>query len=165
MSKGIGGHTMAHRGKTDNWITPLHITQALGECDLDPCACIPQPWPCAKASLDIHANGLLTPWTGRVWLNPPYGPRAAPFLAKLAEHGNGVALLFARTETRMFHEYVWGHADALCFLRGRLHFHHPDGRRAAGNAGGPSVLIAYGHENAIALRNAGLSGAIVETTG
>jgi len=82
-------------------------------------------------------------------------------MAKLAEHGDGVALLFARTETAMFHKYVWPIADALLFLKGRLHFHRPDGTRAPGNAGGPSVLVAYGRENALALRDSGLDGAFV----
>jgi len=162
MGKGIGGHTRAHRGATDDWITPPHIVEALGRFDLDPCACIPQPWPCADTSYNLDDDGLVQPWNGRTWCNPPYGPRAEPFLAKLAEHGDGVALLFARTETAMFHKYVWPIADALLFLKGRLYFHRPDGTRATGNAGGPSVLVAYGRGNALALRNSGLGGAFVE---
>jgi len=39
MGKGIGGHTKAYRGATDDWITPPHIVGALGRFDLDPCAC------------------------------------------------------------------------------------------------------------------------------
>jgi hypothetical protein len=161
MGKGIGGHTRAHHGATDDWITPRHIVGALGRFDLDPCACIPQPWPCADKSYTRDDDGLAQPWSGRAWLNPPYGPRAEPFLARLAEHGDGVALLFARTETAMFHKYVWPIADALLFLKGRLYFHRPDGTRASGNSGGPSVLIAYGRENASALKNSGLDGAFV----
>ena len=161
MGKGIGGHTRAHRGATDDWITPRHIVGALGRFDLDPCACIPQPWPCAHKSYNRNDDGLAQPWSGRAWVNPPYA-QAEPFLARLAEHGDGVALLFARTETAMFHKYVWSEADALLFLKGRLYFHRPDGTRATGNAGGPSVLIAYGRANALALRNSSLDGAFVE---
>jgi len=164
MGKGIGGHTRAHRGATDDWITPPHIARALGRFDLDPCACIPQPWPCADTSFNLSDDGLAQPWSGRVWLNPPYGPRSEPFLARLAEHGDGVALLFARTETQLFHRYIWNAADALLFLKGRLYFHRPDGTRAPGNAGGPSVLIAYGPENVSALKNSCLDGAFVPLT-
>ena len=164
MGKGIGGHTRAHHGATDDWITPPHIVRALGRFDLDPCACTPQPWPCADVSYTRDDDGVAQPWDKRIWCNPPYGARAEPFMAKLAEHGDGVALLFARTETAMFHKYVWPIADALLFLKGRLHFHRPDGTRAPGNAGGPSVLIAYGRENALALRDSGLDGAFVELT-
>ena len=85
-------------------------------------------------------------------------------MARLAEHGDGIALLFARTETAMFHKHVWNKADALLFLKGRLHFHRPDGTRASGNAGGPSVLIAYGTQNAAALKDSGLDGAFVPLT-
>ena len=77
-----------------------------------------------------------------MWCNPPYSVHAAAWLAKLARHGRGTALIFARTETEMFFSHVWGVADAVLFLEGRLHFHYPDGRRAEANAGGPSCLIA-----------------------
>ena len=159
MKKGIGGHTKAYRGATDDWITPRFIIDALGPFDLDPCPCQSQPWPCAAKSYRL--DGLKRPWLGRVWLNPPYGPRAEPFLKRMAKHGDGIALLFARTETKMFHEHVWGVANALLFLKGRLYFHRPDGTRAAGNAGGPSVLIAYGDENARILQASKLGGAFV----
>ena len=47
----------------------------------------------------------------------------------------------------MFFEHVWKKADALAFLRGRLHFHYVDGKRAAANSGAPSVIAAYGVGN------------------
>jgi hypothetical protein len=100
----------------------------------------------------------LTPWHGRVWLNPPYGPMAAQFMAKLAQHGNGIALVFARTETDWFHEHVWNAASAAVFIRGRLHFYDVEGIRAKGNAGGPSVLVAYGDDNAERIRKWAYSG-------
>src|SRR5690606_2411664 len=96
-------------------------------------------------------DGLLHPWAGKVWLNPPYGPKTGTWLKRLADHGNGIALVFARTETEMFRSQVWERADAVRFLYGRLHFHKPDGSRAKANAGGPSVLVAYGAENAVKL--------------
>jgi hypothetical protein len=68
-------------------------------------------------------------------------------MRKLKEHGNGIALLPARTETIMFFETVWGVADGVLFLKGRPHFHTVDGKRAPFNSGAPIVLIAYGREN------------------
>lgn len=79
----------------------------------------------------------------------------------MAAHGDGVALAFARTETVGFHRWVWQEAAAVMFLKSRPHFYYPDGRRAAGNCGGPICLIAYGKRNADALRASGLPGAIV----
>ena len=61
----------------------------------------------------------------------------------------------------MFHKYVWDLADALLFLKGRLYFHWPDGTRASGNVGGPSVLLAYGRRAALALRDSGRGGAFI----
>lgn len=82
-------------------------------------------------------------------------------MKKMALHGNGIALAFARTETAMWHEYIWPVADAILFIRGRLHFHRPNGERAKANAGAPSALIAYGKSNADCLKASGIDGAFV----
>ena len=126
----------------------------------------PRPMCASPAPLGYTAqdNGLQKPWHGRVWLNPPYGLEAAQWLARLAAHGAGTALIFARTETEMFFENVWSKASALLFLKGRLHFHYVDGRRAAANGGAPSVLIAYGEQDAEILKTCGLPGAFVPLT-
>lgn len=112
----------------------------------------------ARQHYSAEDDGLSKPWFGRVWCNPPYGLEAAKWLERLADHGNGVALIFARTETSMFFEQVWKKADGLLFLRGRLHFHHVDGTRAAANAGAPSVLVAYGTSNVLALGRSNIPG-------
>ena len=147
---GIGAHH-ATQGRTDTWITPQCIIDALGPFDLDPCAAIDQPWACARQQYNRLQDGFNREWSGRVWLNPPYGAECDKWLHRLAEHGRGTALIFARTETRMFFRHVWGRATALLFLRGRLTFCTPDGRAARRNAGGPSVLVAYGRSDAVAL--------------
>lgn len=147
---GMGGHQSAQMLK-DEWLTPPEIVRELGMFDLDPCSPINRPWNTAEKHYTILDNGLNQTWHGRVWLNPPYGREAAAWLDRLSSHGNGIALIFARTETEMFFEHVWSKADALLFFKGRLHFHHVDGSRANANAGAPSVLIAYGTENVKAL--------------
>jgi hypothetical protein len=190
MAKGIGGHTLPNQGRTNDWITPQYLLQALGEFDLDPCECLQQPWPCARQGYNINDNGLNQKWFGRPFCNPPYGDEAWPFLERMGEHGRGISLVFARTETKMFQTHVWQNADAILFLAGRLHFYYPDpqqpgrcqsekdhlwsGRpespktkwcplcgKAKGNSGGPSILIAYGEADVEALRNSGLPGALV----
>lgn len=164
-SKGIGGHQRAYRGANDEWLTPPAILQALGPFDLDPCSPVNRPWPTATKHYTVEDNGLIQRWENRVFLNPPYGPETGKWLSRLAEHGNGIALIFARTETEMFHRWGWEAADAMLFLRGRLHFHTVDGERARANAGGPSVLIAYGAENAERLRTCGIEGRFVRLRG
>lgn len=159
--KGMGSHQSAAMLK-DEWLTPPEIIKALGDFAVDPCS--PgdrRPWDTAAVHYDIHANGLKKPWDGRVWLNPPYGKETAVWLDRLAHHGDGIALIFARTETDIFFRHVWERADAVLFLRGRLHFHHVDGRRAEANAGAPSCLVAYGPSNVQALKESGLAGQLV----
>ena len=157
QATGMGGHQSANALK-DEWLTPPHIIAALGDFDLDPCSPVNRPWDTAKNHLTILDDGLSKPWSGRVWCNPPYGAEAAKWLSRCADHKNATALIFARTETRMFFDHVWPKASAVLFLEGRLYFHHADGRRAAANSGAPSVLIAYDERNANTLFSAGIPG-------
>lgn len=163
----MGTHERTREGLTNDWLTPQHILDALPRFDLDPCANSQHPLRCADNAYTVDDDGLSRDWFGRVWLNPPYGPHAAAWLERLAEHGDGIALIFARTETAGFFDHVWHKATALLFLRGRLKFLRPDlseGRAADGsstNAGAPSVLVAYGWRNAIALAESGLQGQLI----
>lgn len=145
---------------THDWLTPPEILQALGPFDLDPCASEHQPWRTAEKQLTIRDDGLKQTWVGRVWCNPPYGAFAARWLERLADHDNGIAFIFARTETAMFQDFVWRRARGLLFLRGRVSFRLPGGGRA-GPAGAPSVLVAYGDYNAGVLAGCGISGFFV----
>jgi hypothetical protein len=142
----------------DEWLTPPDIIRALGDFDLDPCAPVIRPWEMAKIHYTIQDDGLSKPWHGRVWCNPPYGSETGKWLKKMSEHGNGVALIFARTETGNFFQYIWPCASGIMFLRGRLVFHHADGAKPSNSAGAPSCLIAYGNHNAKVLRESGLNG-------
>jgi hypothetical protein len=92
--------------------------------------------------------GLKTEWTGRVFMNPPYS-KNLEFARKFRQHGNGICLVFARTETDWFKNFY--DADAFLFLPKRLHFHGITGERAKGNSGAPSVLVAMGEHNVEAL--------------
>lgn len=147
---------------THVWLTPPEILAALGPFDLDPCAApSPRPWATASRHIELPDDGLSADWIGRVWCNPPFGSQTWAWLERMADHGNGIALAFARTDTDGFHRTVWGRADGVLFLKSRPHFHLPDGSKARGNSGGPIVLIAYGSENARALSSCGLPGAFL----
>lgn len=148
----------------ETYLTPPHILRALGEFDLDPCAApSPRPWPTAARHIELPEDGFAAKWEGRVWMNPPYGSEMGRWLAKLADHGNGISLIFARTETAMFHESVWAKAHGLLFLRGRLAFCDRKGK-PVGSAGAPSVLVAYGADNADVLAACGLPGRFIALT-
>lgn len=160
----LSGHQSA-RMKTDTYLSPPAWIKALGPFDLDP-ACPPHmPWPTATRMLTVADDGLATPWEGRVWLNPPFGQQAALWLRKMALHGNGIALIPARTETAMFYESVWPKASGICFVKGRPHFHFFDGQRAPFNSGAPIALVAYGQRNVESLIAADLGIVLVLTHG
>lgn len=140
----IAKHQSAAMLKNE-WLTPPSLIDRLGPFTLDPCAAPePRPWPTAQRHITRRENGLLCAWHGFVWLNPPYGPQTVTWLARLAEHNHGIALIFARTETSWFFEQVWPKASALLFIQGRLTFHHSDGSPGNYTSGAPSVLVSYG---------------------
>lgn len=157
---GMGSHHSA-ASQTDEWLTPPELVNALGPFDLDPCS--PgdrRPWDTAARHYSIEDDGLRQPWSGRVWLNPPYSD-ASHWLRRMSEHNNGTALIFARTETAAWFDYVWPYATALLFIRGRMNFHFVDGRRSGYNSGAPSVLIAYGESDAAVLASEPVPGRYV----
>ena len=158
---GMGSHQSSIMGK-DEWLTPPTIVKVLGPFDLDPCSPIARPWNTARNHLTIEDNGLSCKWSGRIWLNPPYGKQTGIWLKKLADHGNGIALIFARTDTKMFFDHVWNAAGAILFIKGRLSFYHIDGKRAKDDSGAPSCLIAYGENNIESLFESGIDGYIVK---
>lgn len=151
----LSSHQSA-RMKNDEWLTPPEILKPLGAFDLDPCAPIVRPWDTAACHFTKLDDGLAQPWHGRVWMNPPFGREAGKWLKKLRDHGDGIALVPARTETAMFFDYVWDCASVVLFIKGRPHFHYVDGSRAKFNSGAPIALIAYGPRNAAALIASGL---------
>jgi DNA N-6-adenine-methyltransferase Dam len=147
-------------GDTQSWITPKWILDALGPFDLDPCAADPRPWDCARENWCI---GGLRPWPAgrRVWLNPPFNRyEVGRWIARLAEHGNGTALLHARTEAEWF-EPCWQNASGILFLADRIYFHYPDGRRAEANSGAPACLVSFGAHDLSALQQSGIKGHLV----
>lgn len=152
---GLSAHQSA-KMKNDEWLTPPNILSSLGAFDLDPCAPVIRPWETASEHFTVLDDGLNKQWFGRVWCNPPFGREAVKWLRRMAEHGNGIALIPARTETAMFYETVWGLADAVLFIQGRPHFHYVNGERAPFNSGAPICLVSYGESNTEYLIRSGL---------
>jgi hypothetical protein len=157
---------------TTTHLTPPHVLAAVGGADsfdLDPCAApLPRPWPTARRMISLPDNGLMVRWSGRVFLNPPYtGTEIGRWLARLAEHGEGVALINATTETEAFQRFVCGAASGLLFIRGRLVFCDADGQPLKGPHGrpqhnpAPSVLCAFGQGDLDRLATCDLDGAFM----
>jgi phage N-6-adenine-methyltransferase len=146
---------------SDVWLTPPALLAELGPFDLDPCAAPePRPWPTAAVHYTASDDGLRREWQGRVWLNPPYSDMER-WIARLADHDYGMALIFARTDTGWFHRQVWERATSALFIRRRVHFYLPDGRSGQGKATTPSVLVAYGPKDDAVLARRPVDGAYV----
>lgn len=151
---------------SDEWLTPPEIIRALGPFDLDPCTTYDQahsglPWHTATKMFSKEDNGLAKPWSGFVWMNPPYGTKTGHWLAKLAKHGNGIALVFARTDVGWFHDLIFKSASGLFFPAGRIRFYKPDGRPGGYTGGAPSVFVSFGEEAALRLAGLNMTGRFV----
>lgn len=141
-------YAACHSSKSQTWQTPAPllaaILQAAGrsEFDLDPCSPLsdgPVPATVHRTEAD---DGLVQPWRGLVFVNPPYSRSLPKWVAKCAsEAASGavvVGLVPSRTDTRWWHSHVAGRA-AVIALKGRLRF--GDG---AGSAPFPSAVVVWG---------------------
>lgn len=109
---------------TGEWETPQDVFDALnkefGTFFLDPCATADN----AKCYFYYtkEADGLVQPWFGKVFVNPPYGRGIGAWVKRCYEYPHlVVALLPSRTDTAWWHDYVMK-AEEIRFLRGRLKF-------------------------------------------
>ena len=142
----------SHKGKTDSWLTPLPLIRSLGEFHLDPCG-----WPghdTAKQVVTLPTDGLKLEWFGRVWLNPPYGKEAVHWLRKLQNHGDGIALVFNRLDTKWLAPFC---LDGFFAINGRVKFIPTNGQNAS-QPGTGSILIPFGHRNRESIIHSGIKG-------
>jgi hypothetical protein len=146
------------KNTSDEWYTPPAIFEKLGRFDLDPCAATKPLWKIADTNYSALDDGLSKPWHGRVWLNPPYSRHLLErFVERMADHGNGIALLFNRCDCKLFQDVIFKKAHGILFLKGRVKFYSPAGEQN-GPAGCGSVLVAFGKENAETLRKCDIPG-------
>ena len=110
--------------KTDQWATPQDFFNELDrefDFTLDPCADKDN----AKCTKYYTADddGLSKDWGGeRVFCNPPYGREIGKWIKKAHDSKALVVMLIpARTDTKAWHEYIFGKAE-IRFVRGRLKF-------------------------------------------
>ena len=152
--------------RTDNsqeWYTPKYILDTLGEFDLDPCSPMVRPFDTAKVHYTKADDGLSRPWAGRVWLNPPYKEVQA-WMSAMAQHRNGIALIYNRLGTHWFSRLVMPYTTGLLFLTGAIKFIPKEG--TAKRAPNHYVLIAYDppgeNNNRLALLHCGLLGNFID---
>jgi phage N-6-adenine-methyltransferase len=113
----------------DDWETPQDVFEKLDKefnFTLDPC-CVPETAKCEKYYTPIE-DGLLQDWGGETaFVNPPYSSGQQDLWVKKCfeesrkPNTTVVALLPARTDTRRFHDYIYGKAE-IRFIKGRIRF-------------------------------------------
>jgi phage N-6-adenine-methyltransferase len=152
MKKQVGFTHESQKSASVEWYTPPEIFNKLGiEFDIDVCS--PKgglPWIPAKRYFDKEIDGLKQEWSGTVWCNPPYGRETTIWLERMSEHKDGIALVFARTDCKWFHDYV-ATADAIMFLKGRIKFVDGNGKTGGSGAGNGSMLVAWGEKSVKAI--------------
>ena len=133
-----------YSSKTNEWSTPQDFFDELDKefnFTLDPCA-TSENAKCNKY-FTVEDNGLKQDWSNDVvFMNPPYGREIKYWVQKAFEESlkgaTVVCLIPARTDTTYWHNYIFGKADDIRFIKGRLKF-----SGSKNPAPFPSAIIIY----------------------
>jgi hypothetical protein len=153
----------------NEWYTPAEYIEAarrvMGGIDLDPASC-------AEANETVQAkkfyseDGLDQPWSGRMFLNPPYGRLAGDFATKAVDdyeagHLDAAVLLVNAhcTDTAWF-QCLW--CGTLCFTDHRIDFDSGQRDKTSTSTHG-SVFAYFGPDRAKFAREFSAFGAVVRT--
>jgi len=124
---------------SNEWYTPSKYIEAaravMGSIDLDPASCeLANQTVRAARYYTQEDNGLMQPWYGNVWLNPPYNSTddcrfPQPTWAKRLQYeyrvGNveqAILLISAAVKQKWFHELL---DFPMCFMLERIFFTRP----------------------------------------
>lgn len=148
---------------SQSWCTPPKYINAIksfwdGEIELDPCS---NEYSMVGAKIEFklpETDGLMSEWNYRtIYVNPPYGADRCRgttiknWLAKCAfahdEYNSDViALIPVATNTSHWKKYIFGAADAICFLADtRLRF-YVDGYEHEKGAPMACCLVYWGND-------------------
>lgn len=133
-----------YSSKTNEWSTPQAFFDELNKefnFTLDPCA-TSENAKCTKY-FTVEDDGLKQDWSNDVvFMNPPYGREIKYWVQKAFEESlkgaTVVCLIPARTDTTYWHNYIFGKADDIRFIKGRLKF-----GGSKNPAPFPSAIIIY----------------------
>lgn len=147
---------VSHNAGEHEWYTPQQYIDAarevMGSIDLDPATS-------EKAQESIQAgefytkedDGLTKPWTGNIWLNPPYSqPAVTDFVDKLVGSvGTGnvphaILLVNNATDAR-WGQFALSSARVACFPERRIKFLDPNGNPGAPLQG--QMILYYGNDS------------------
>lgn len=131
---------------TDEWSTPQDFFDMLDAefgFTLDVCA-VPENAKCERY-YSPGDDGLVLPWKGVCWMNPPYGRAIGRWVQRAYEMSLAgatvVCLIPARTDTGYWHDYAMK-ADEIRLVRSRLHFGGGHEKNAH-NAPFPCAVVVF----------------------
>ena len=133
-----------YSSKTNEWSTPQDFFNELDKefnFTLDPCS-TRENAKCTKY-FTVEDDGLKQDWSNDVvFMNPPYGREIKYWVQKAYEESlkgaTVVCLIPSRTDTKYWHDYIFGKADDIRFIKGRLKF-----GGSKNPAPFPSAVIVY----------------------
>lgn len=135
----------------DDYYTPAWVFERMGiEFDLDVCS--PPggiPWIPAARFYTQADDGLLQPWVGRVWMNPPYS-QATPWVQRFMQHRDGVMLIVHAKSA--WHNTLWSCADGVVVPDAYFDF---IGGPNGGSIFAPVFFAAFGDECVEAISHLG----------
>lgn len=145
---GVKCQNVHFSSKTDLWSTPQKLFDALNEefgpFDIDVCATHENAK--CKKYYTKEDNGLMKPWEGRCFMNPPYGRSIGSWVQKAYKESlNGVfvvCLVPSRTDTAWWHDFVM--KGRIRFLRGRLKFGD-----SQNSAPFPSAVVIFSNDSPV----------------
>jgi hypothetical protein len=136
---------------TDDHYTPKWIFDALGVVfDID-VASPPEgvPWIPTSRYFTQLDDGLLQPWHGRIWCNPPFS-KPGPWADRMIDHDDGLFLCCVSKSSWM--DRIWNSQAKILLLPSQTKFQRPDGLASISF---PTFRAAFGTENQTALTNLG----------
>lgn len=132
----------------NDWTTPDDFFALLNDefaFTLDPC-CYAHTAKC-EHFFTAETDGLSQPWTGRVFMNPPYGKVIGDWIAKAYHSAQDtaevvVALIPARTCSGWWHRYCMKAAE-IRLVCGRLRFGAQQAGKMSVNAPFPNAVVIF----------------------
>lgn len=136
--------------KTNDWCTPQDFFDNLNKefnFTLDPCST--ESSAKCKKFYTKEQDGLSKDWSGEnVFVNPPYGREISEWVKKSYLESKKpntlvVMLIPARTDTKYFHQYIYGKSE-IRFIKGRLKFYiDGDTKNRLSPAPFPSMVVVF----------------------
>lgn len=138
-----------HNTGLEEWYTPdfiLTAVRCLFDIDLDPASSIVANESVNAAKIYTKDDdGLIQPWEGNIFLNPPYARGVVGKFAdklvmeyKLGHVKQAISLTNAITDTKAGQKLL-SNASAICFIAGRLNFKKYGEVGTAGNPQGQMI--------------------------